>query len=391
MSEHYAESEPALALRWRGDSGDALTGLAQQRLLAQDFGRAARFSRQALQRSPFNVVALSTLGIAVEKAGHLAEADALMRLSGQFGWRDGLTQLWLFGHRLVQRRYAEGFARGDALLRREGPFQASLFSAMARAAVGDANAIPPLALQLRQAPPWRSNFLKFLSRATPQDKALALEQSLLFTLAHGPTPPTDAELGAFLEALTNLQKYTEAESDLRALSHAPLRTGQFLTDGTFEDGLGLAPFGWSMEDSIGWTAQVAEAPGEGHGRALRVEYDGFSSPAVLRQLVVMPRGDYRLIGQLYQGTPGGAHFLSWTISCAGRTALLARTAVSDQIPVGRWIAFAANVHVPDQKCMAQWLELSAEPGDVHRDVVVWYDNLALVANYRGHLSGSQKQ
>ncbi|MEJ0067090.1 MAG: hypothetical protein WDM85_18155 [Caulobacteraceae bacterium] len=186
-ADHYAADRPAAAVLWRGDSPDALTSLAQRRLIARDPGHAALLARRALEEAPLQVAALSALGVALDEAGQADRAETVMTFAGSRGWRDALAQYWLFGHRLQERRYPEAFARADALLRRADQFRPQLLAVLTAVADTEPAALPALADRLKAAPDWRPAFLAFLcAEAHPQSEAAAY--ALLTALARGPTP-----------------------------------------------------------------------------------------------------------------------------------------------------------------------------------------------------------
>lgn len=372
MADHYAPQRPAAAVLWRGDSADALASLAEQRLIARDPAHAAFFARKALQQWPLDIVAISTLGVALDQDGQARRADQVMTLAGRLGWRDGLTQVWLFGHRALQGRYDEAMQRADALLRREVQFQSQVFAALA-ALTHDPRAIAPLARRLQLQPSWRYDFVWGLGQSmTPQTEADV--HALLAALAKGPTPPTNLELSPYLQKFIAAQDWPKAIAAWRELSRAAPPAGEFVYDGGFDQAQGVPPFDWGISQSAGATTLVADDPSEGQGKALRVEYDGFSSSQFLKQLLVIPPGDYVLSGKTRQETQAAPRSLGWEVQCAGDGHVLAKAPGAMAKP-GQWSTFRIPFSVPGAACPSQWLQLSADPGDRRTDIVVWYDDL----------------
>src|SRR5579863_3466462 len=101
VSDHLLKSDPELAVLWRGDSADAVAALARQRLVGHDRDGAARLAGRALQLAPLNASALTTYGLAMDLLGRQRQADAAMFVAGRLGWRDLVTQIWLFRRRLL--------------------------------------------------------------------------------------------------------------------------------------------------------------------------------------------------------------------------------------------------------------------------------------------------
>ncbi len=373
MADHFTANNPAAAVLWRGDSADALTRLAQQRLAARDNAHAAGLARRALEQSPMDVAALAALGVALDQAGETQRADRVMDLAGREGWRDGLTQAWLYGRRMLQGRYADALDRADALLRRSTAFRPQIFAAL-QAAAGEPRTFGPLVARLKLNPEWRISFLAFLTAdAHPESEARA--RAILAALAKGPTPPSNAEISLYLQRLVQEHRPQEAEAALRELSAVAPPPGEYLYNGAFDAPDGIAPFDWDILQGVGGNALVTDSP-RGSGKALHVSYDGFSASQFVRQLVALPPGDYVLSGDVQQETESGADQLNWTVTCVddGHPLGLATTS---GLKAGRWTSFRAPIHIPPQGCASEWLQLSPVPGDRHSDIVVWYDDLSL--------------
>ncbi|MGH6970913.1 MAG: hypothetical protein ACREEQ_04820, partial [Caulobacteraceae bacterium] len=204
VSDELVASRPALAVLWRGDSADALAALAHKDL-GRNSGGAVRLSLKALQHAPLDTLALTTYGLAEARLGHRALADRAIALSGSRGWRDVLTQIWLFRSLLMQARLDAAFRHADALMRREDVNPPVLYRILAVAA-RDPPALDPLAARLAADPSWRQPF--FASLATdPSPLSLGVYRALLERLAKGPTPPTSGEVGLYLSRLVSEQDY----------------------------------------------------------------------------------------------------------------------------------------------------------------------------------------
>ena len=370
VSDNDLPGQPVAAVLWGGDSADALTALARQRLVARDYRRAALYARRALEHDPLDAPALGVYGVALDGMGQAELGDRAMTLAGSRSWRDLTTQVWLFLHRLRQKRYDESFERADAVLRRDLTAPVVVMRILG-ATLSDPAALDPLARRLAFAPEWRASFISLIASdpREPPSEVLAL----LRRLAAGPTPPTDAEIGAYVKRLVADGNYAEALQDWRALTHAPAAAA-LVNNGGFEHQPGVGPFDWALGDGVGWSAQIAPAPGEGHGGGLEVDYDGVSPPQPTQQLLVLAPGAYRLDGELLSDGQGSTPPLVWMVVCADSGQALARAPFLPGEP-SQWRAFSADFIVPPTGCAAQWLRLTADPGEIHTDSTVWYDNL----------------
>jgi hypothetical protein len=371
LSDQFLSVEPELAVLWRGDSADAVAALARQRLIGHDRDGAARLARRALRLAPLNASALTTYGVAQEQLGRPRPAAAAVALAGRLGWRDVVTQLWLFRDRLLAGDLASAFDHADAVMRRQDVVPRALLLALATAA-RDPRSAEVLNLHLAADPPWRLPFFVFLcAYAEPPETDVA--RALLLRLARGPAPPTNDELAVYLRRLVGEQRFNQAAEDWRRMTHGTGQVG-YVQDGDFARPQGNTPFDWLYGDAIGWSAGLSGAPGRG-GQALEIDYDGVSPPSPVRQMLVLPPGAYRLTARSFDEGASDPTPLSWRLVCATDGQTLA--GVATPAGAGKWSTFGTIFSVPVAGCPAQWLELSASPGDMRADITVWYDDIAV--------------
>ncbi|HEY1753345.1 MAG TPA: hypothetical protein VGG29_18960 [Caulobacteraceae bacterium] len=378
VSDSFLTDKPGLAVLWQGDSSEAIAALARASLKAKNPGGAARLAVKAMQRWPLNAPALTTYGLALEQLKQPARANLAMTLAGRAGWRDNLTQIWLFRRDMLAQHYPGAVDHGDALLRRQEQGPVIVYEILAAVAARDPRILAPLSAHLAAKPAWREPFFETLTlrlRPPPLDAVHAL----LASLVHSPAPPTDEELQIYLGSLVAQQKFQQAEADWRQLAPGSPRQTGGVYDGGFEQPPGPSPFDWQMGDGVGWTASIEDAPGAGaHGKALKLEYDGVSPSQPLAQLVTLPPGTYQLAGRAYDDGGSGDKSLFWTLACPGSPDSLARVSAPPGTPE-QWRAFSVTFTVPASGCAAQLLRLSADPGGLPGDVVVWFDDMAISA------------
>ena len=383
LSDEFARSRPGVAVLWRPDSAEALTTLAEQRLLAHDPGRAAEFARKALRREPLDVAALSVLGAALDEAGYHDRAEKMLAIAGDRGWRDALTQFWLFGDRLRSKRYEEAFKRADVMLRRFPELSPRFYPLMTFEALSAPGASLALQHRLEASPSWRPDFISFLA-ADRREPSQRLLESLLASLGRGSTPPTSAEVGAVAAQLVAHGEYLKAHSFLETQMSSS--ANGLILDGDFDRPGADGPFSWSFSNGVGWASSIETAPGSGHGKALRVEYDGVSPPQPVGQLLALSSGVYVLSGEAEFETSPEAGTLHWTLSCADSHQLLGTVAPPTPAP-GRWRKFQVAITVPAAGCQGQRLRLEATPAERTGDTIVWFDNLTLSPTLRRDAAG----
>lgn len=328
-------------------------------------------ARLRVAADPLDVTALTGLGLALDRSGAHGQAEDLIALAGRLSWRERAAHQWLLRSRLARSDYAGAAASADALLRTEiDPAVAEpVYAALIQAAQHPA-AIAPLATHLADSPGWRASLLIRLAQ-NPND--LAPGEALLTRLRAGPTPPVDPELAPYVLRLVNERRYGEALALWRRVARAAQAADTPLHDGDFNGVSDGMAFTWSPGEGAGGFAAVAEAPGGRGEKALRVTYDGVSSPNLPRQLLVLAPGGYVVSWQTAVES-GEAERLLWRLTCAeGGTPLSTGVAAA----TGGWRPDTLRFTVPDSGCTAQWLELSTDPGERRSDIVVWYDKFSL--------------
>jgi len=374
LSAHLAQSEPRTAIALAPDNGDAALALSASALAEGRAEDAATLARRTLAADPFNAGALRELGLALDRQGEGDAADKVMSAAALLGWRDVPTQAWLVNRRLRQGRTEEAFIRLDALLRGDvdDAMRGRIFALM-DAAAGLSASFPAVVGRLATDPPWRAAFLDQLP-ATAGGEASAY--AVLAALRSGPAPPRPMEITSLVNRLFNAGEYGRAAASWTALSPLARDAGVWPHDGDFRFDADNTVFTWDTPQGVGAAADVEAAPAPGEGRALRIEYDGYALPDLPRQLLTLGPGAYRLSWRQMTEAGDGAR-LAWTVQCAGNGPALGRgagtAAESSWTPVS--FAFA----VPPAGCSAQWLQLTAIPGERRQSIVAWYQGFRGVA------------
>lgn len=327
-------------------------------------------ARAALRRAPYDVRALRVLGMAAQRRGDFPEAVRLMELGSSLSLRDSATQVWLFEQGIAQRRYRSAFRNADALLRRTPSASSAIFPAMIRA-TGDPAAIGPLVETLSYQPSWRPAFLVQLgARAPTSDAAL----QVLVGLSRGKRKPTTEELTTYFARMLADGRHEDSYRAWERIRGVKPGSARSVYDGEFNGAQGPAPFNWTITGGVGATIEVGDAPERPGDRALRVEYDGYSSPKLLWQMLVLTPGRYRLEGQSYAPAAQSDDRLVWIVQCTESGATLGRAPLVRSMD---WKPFATTFEVPSD-CGAQRLELQTEAGDRRVSIEAWYDKLRII-------------
>ena len=305
-----------------------------------------------LRADPLNPDALRTLALARARAGRTDEADGLFAFIGRRTWRDGPAQVWLFQRRIQEGRFDAAVENIDALLRRDanGEARPALFGLMVEAAA-IVEARPSVVRRLDAAPWWRTDFLQTLASKGEAPTASAV----LLSLSEGPTPPTPTEYAPLVQRLVREGDYAGALGLWRQVARPRAAANAAIRDTDFSGPSDTTPFTWSVADGVGATS-VFEPP-----TGLRVDYDGFSLPALPAQLLVLPPGRYEITWREADESHGAAR-VDWRVRCAPSGAILAKA--GDWLTnAGSWQDRSMVAEIPATGCGAQWLELAAQPGE----------------------------
>ena len=370
ISAHVSKSNPELALAIRADYAPALIQLAGGEVHRGATGRAQGLSRLALRSDPANAGAYRILGLAYAAGGDVEAADRLLSFASGRTRRDGVVQAWLFERRLQRREFGAAFRHADAIMRRTYNSRPAMFNSIDDV-IGLPGAPEALAKRLAISPPWRREYVLQLVGDSRQLPAAGI----LFSSMRGiGAAPNAEELAVYLMTLVQTGEYTVAQREWFQSKGAHAAPEGTLNNGNFAQKMGLSPFEWLDEQSGTADVEIATPP-ERDGLALHAEYDGFSEPGFVRQLVVLPPGTHQLTGEVLLDSTDSAGRLSWTITCAGSSRVLGRAPAKGGVQL--WVAFTLTFDVPPESCGAQWIELRPDPTDRREGVSIWYDNLSI--------------
>jgi hypothetical protein len=339
-------------------------------LVVKQNPQAGVLAQRALRANPMDATAVQVAGIAADHAGQSVKALELLSLSNQVSRRDIVTQSWLLQHDLKVANYPSAMAHIDAILRTYPDTSKAVFPVLASIA-SDPRADVPIANQLSTLPPWRAGFLALL--ADKSDPAVSF--NILSQLNAGPTKLTDAEITGYLNKLMSLKQYDKAFLGwLLFMPQGRLASFKGLYDGDFDSLPGPQPFNWVLAGGVGGTVNVRPSASRPRDQALQITYDGFSSPTLAYQWMVLPPGPQRLSMDALYETPEVRDRLIWQVTCAESGVALLQM----KMPAGgSWKRYSQDFTVPDTGCGAQQLILLPKPGDHLTSMSAWFDKIAI--------------
>ena len=372
------QSHPDAAIGLVADQPVALIQRAQQELAEPDgnLDSAREWAQRALRASPLNAHAVSLLGLIAEREGDQKNAEALMRIAAARTWRDQTVDEWLLNNEAHRGDYAHALPYADALLRISN-FQPELFPVLASFTV-DPRAFEALTAFLATAPPWRSWFLSELSGRLANKTRLV---QLYAALNDSENPPTKDELRPYLNRLIKDENFELAYQTWHAILPPPRRTdATYPFNRDFEFPVDSLPFDWTLVTTPGADIRIVSSVDSGKKRALLVEFSGARVRfANVKQLMLLPAGDYSFSGKLKTAELRTVRGLWWRIFCANASAkTLANTElISGTMP---WTDFSVKFQVPAADCGAQWLQLEL-PARIEAESriegQVWYQDLRI--------------
>jgi tetratricopeptide (TPR) repeat protein len=378
-AQSLAQSHPDVALSWVADQPTALNQLARQQLSpGGNLDLAQEWTQRALRSNPLNARALALLGLITERKGDQKGADELMRIAGARTWDDPIINAWLYNREIARGDYPNALPYLDAMLRMDFQAQKGRLLPILIAYHTNPPAFKALTSFLATSPPWRTWVLSELSARLPNQARLV---QVYAALTETGNPPTSEELRPYLNRLIKDGNFVQAYQTWHATLPPEQRenkTHPFNRD--FDIPIDGLPFNWNLEIAPGVHFEMVTSADSGRKRALLVEFSGGRVDfAQVKQLIILPVGDYSFRGRVKTKDLRTSRGLWWRIFCANqsKTTLAHTELVSGTMP---WMDFRITFQVPDTDCRGQWLQLEL-PGRVATEFriegQVWYQDLQI--------------
>jgi hypothetical protein len=247
------------------------------------------------------------------------------------------------------------------------------------ALAGTDAARPALVTRLAGMPPWRGEFLRDFARSAPDP------QPLFRDLRHSSGLGPD-EAAAYLGRYVADHRYNQAFALWASL--LPPENLKHLTvpmDGDFEAATAsIRPFSWEIRPVPGVSAGVYALP-DGTGHALRLQFMGRRSAfRNVRQLLLLPPGNYVLSWRQKLEGLQAARGIRWTVTCAdgGVQAIIGTRSEVGSSP---WVTRSSAFTVPGN-CPAQWLVLELEARIAAETLAAgtaWFDDVRVLPAEQG--------
>lgn len=354
LADHYAVSDPARALAWRGDHPEALLREAER--LAKppgDATRAGELARRALRANPLDGRPYRVLGQLAHASGDTERAAGLYLAAAARSPRDVPTLAWLVDYHLQRREFAPALARIDLLLRAQPELVPKLQPVLGGLAQFP-DAHPALVERLATMPPWRAQVLLPVLREAPEVDALA---ALMDGLRRTDGGLQTVELNTWVDRLA--KEGRSGAAYLIWVSQLPKErlTGLGnLYNGGFEWEPGQGGFDWRLGRIAGARIDRVFDNGATGRMALRVAFQDRRVPfAHVQQILALAPGRYVLAGRVRAQSLRTERGLVWALSCNPSGRPLGQTdPVMGHSP---WRSFSLEFEIPAEGCPGQRLLL----------------------------------
>lgn len=367
-----------LALRIDPTNTDAMSMRADEWLKTVQMGdeaaRLTEFSKRALERSPYEVVALRDIGFITAANDDEPGAAKLLSLAARLSLRDYLTHAWLLSYRFRTGQTAAAVHQADIVLRQQVENWDLVLPALV-ALTKDMRVVEPLSQTLATKPYWRGTFLEKLGSSNPNPAAtFALLKRLIALRA----PATEGELEPYFNAAGSKMSPDALYAQWLALLPPDARQAGrgLLRDRDFAGLDAPPPFGWRLYPHESVYAERVSGPA-GMGSSLFVSFPGDAETVFADQELVLPPGHYRLTGRAYAEDAVDKTVFRWTTVCmtAGRQAALGQMPI--ETTPGQLTTYALEFDVPAGCDQQQLALIGASVGDTFDTPSIYVDGLEL--------------
>lgn len=334
-------------LGWPYDTG-AARAKATLAFVRSGPASAIGFAGRSILSDPISAQAVSILGRSRLYAQQLSEARKAFQVSGQLGWRDTMTQIYWLDQALQAGDYRIAAERLDALLRQapDDENRDRFIAAVAATPEGRA----AVAERLKLAPAWARTMVIQVSELPPEQ--LLQRVDLMRRTGRGVWDCPVSE--GIAQKLITLGMLHEAQSVWQLSCET---SGALVYDGGFEQLDTLNPttaFDWQV--STQGDADIAITADKANNHRLSVETTASVTRPIVRQLVVLKPGLYRLAWRMPQIDRSQARAIKVSLTCKpDLSRATAGTAVA-----GKRDTWSVDFTV-DNECPARHLVFWLEP------------------------------
>lgn len=248
---------------------------------------AIGYASRSVISDPISVKSISMLGRSLLYSQRINEAHQAFVVAGQLGWRDEMTQIYWLDQALQGGDYKVAAERLDALLRQASTAEnIDRFLPVVAATPEGRSAV---ADRLKLSPRWAQDMVNYLGEDLSLDQIMQRADLVQRT---GKGVWDCIAMERLAQKLINADKLDEAQMVWRSNCE---NDGSLIYDGSFErlDTLkATAAFDWQLANRGDANIEIVSSPSG--QRSLALEVTATITLPIVRQLVVLPPGRYRL-------------------------------------------------------------------------------------------------
>jgi hypothetical protein len=332
----------------------------------------------ALMHDPLNARAFRILGQISDLTADEEQTKALMQAAVRRSLRESIAVYWMMRKSYHDGDYGAALGYADTLLRTRAQaidYVMPLLGKIAELPEASDN----LKRLLAGNPPWRPKFFdRFPANITDARTPL----DVLLTLRDTPHPPTDEDLGAYLNFLIQHKFYELAYYTwLQFLPPEALATAGHLFNGNFASSPSGLPFDWVLTKGSGVTVQIAAKQDQPQQKGLFLQFGpGRVDYHDVTQLVILSPGAYKFKGA-YKSDLVSERGLEWRVVCAGGQGGPIGQSAAVRGSTQGWTDFEFSFTVPPADCTAQYVKLVFDARSASEQFIsgsVWYGDLKIV-------------
>lgn len=318
--------------------------------------RSDELARQALRQDATAISAVATLIINAQIRNDSVQARYIFAYANKLSRRDLRTRLWAIEDAVERGDIKNALYQYDIALRTSRLAADLLFPILA-VAIADPEIRQALISRLSKEPAWSGPFVMYLADNAQDTISVAALFEGLAKVGNGPPEVSRAVL---IRRLTEQGRFDAAwkfyASIMPEISRQKSRNPKFETEVTYP-----SVFDWvSIEnDGIDATFQI-----EGKQRVFYFTAPPGAGGPVLRQMQVLPPGNYMLESHAADITKSAGNQIYWVLTCIESAEIGRVPVVFDSSMNGK---FSGLLHVP-KGCSAQYLTLIIRPSLQNEDL-----------------------
>jgi tetratricopeptide (TPR) repeat protein len=370
----FEDNAPEAALGWYAHHPKAHLDIGMRDLQSKP-EEALPHLRAAIEGNPADSRGYAAMGQLLDKAGANALARKAMETASVLGPQRSDVQMDVTVYWTRQGDFPRALQHWDTVLRHQPNLRMRLFPYLLNGAENPANQ-PAFEALLKHEVSWWWEFMTYATgHATNPDTARRL-----FALSRktGRVMPSEV-LGSYLARLQKDGSWTEAWFVwLSSLSKEGLAQSGYVYNGSFELRPTNIGFDWVYQQNPALVMEVAATYGTTGELALHLLFRGTRIKFEhLRQYLLLPPGDYFLLGRARPDNLKAAQGMQWALYCLGKNEPL--TVTERFTGLDQWTRFRNQFTVP-AGCPVQMLRLELA-GRIALDYDVsgsiWFDDLAV--------------